>query len=501
MEIQFREKPCEFLRRIVHETAQQEETADVIVPDSFPDVARIVCCSASVIVRSKECRTGSVTLSGGIRACAVYVPEDGSQPRALDQYIPFSLRTDHPALSEQTQCVTDCFVRSADARMLNSRKVMFRVNLGCITDGYEPQSEAFYEPVETPPALQLKRQSFPLLLPAATGERSFPISETLTLPAGKPPIAQLLCWDSEAYVEDRKIVGNKAVFKGNLYVRLLYLTQDERPETAQIPVPFSQYCELESDCADQDLQLRLLHTGAQLEPEAESGRELILLVQLLAQCVVSRVETVQTVEDAFAVGQTLDADWKICRLNARLDRQTLRLPIRQSIETDAAAIVDSTIYPDFAQVSHQGSTAAIRVPLTVNLLCYDSENELQGITVRAEAVGETALAAQAQCDVRPQILPEGYAIAAGNSVELRYEADADVSTYAEQELRTLSEASLLPPEDEQPCRPSVVLFTNRERRSVWDIAKQYGADVGTVSAVNGLDGDSAEEGKILLIPM
>ena len=60
----------------------------MIVPDSFPDVERIVYAGASAIVRSKECRAGSVSVTGGLRAAALYVPDDGSQPRALDAYIP-----------------------------------------------------------------------------------------------------------------------------------------------------------------------------------------------------------------------------------------------------------------------------------------------------------------------------------------------------------------------------------------------------------------------------
>ena len=46
MELVFAEKPCRYLRRVVHAARAQEQTADVIVPDSFPDVFLfVIICS------------------------------------------------------------------------------------------------------------------------------------------------------------------------------------------------------------------------------------------------------------------------------------------------------------------------------------------------------------------------------------------------------------------------------------------------------------------------
>ena len=78
MELSFQTLPMRYLGNPIQGSQTQEQTAEVIVPDSCPDVARIVYTSASVIVRGKECRTGSVLVSGGIRASGARIVTYGA---------------------------------------------------------------------------------------------------------------------------------------------------------------------------------------------------------------------------------------------------------------------------------------------------------------------------------------------------------------------------------------------------------------------------------------
>ena len=159
MELTFQTLPMRYLGNPIHSSQSQEQTAEVIVPDSCPDVSRIVYASASVIVRGKECRTGGVLVSGGIRASALCVPEDDSGARTLESYIPFSLRIEHPSVTEQTQAVVSAFVRQIDARLINSRKILFRADLCCTADGYREEEETLYTFSAPPKELQIKRRT------------------------------------------------------------------------------------------------------------------------------------------------------------------------------------------------------------------------------------------------------------------------------------------------------------------------------------------------------
>ena len=81
MELEFETRTTDYLRQSIEGVCRQEQTLEVIVPDASPDAARVVYCGAQAVVRSRECRSGAIELTGGIQAGAVYLTEADGAPR------------------------------------------------------------------------------------------------------------------------------------------------------------------------------------------------------------------------------------------------------------------------------------------------------------------------------------------------------------------------------------------------------------------------------------
>ena len=95
MELVFQEQKLEILSRILCDTVSQEQTADVIIPDSMPDAERAADAFGTLLIRAEECTEDSAAVSGTVQAGALYIGEDGSVQR-VDAEIPFSVRRDFP---------------------------------------------------------------------------------------------------------------------------------------------------------------------------------------------------------------------------------------------------------------------------------------------------------------------------------------------------------------------------------------------------------------------
>lgn len=502
MELVFQNKTSAFLQRILHETRSQEQTAELIVPDSFPDAARIVSSCAEAILRGKECRQGSVTVSGAIRAGVLYMPDDESAPRALNAYVPFSLRIDHPAATEQMQSLLDLRVRSVDARMIHSRKVLLRVNLGCELTGFEQTSETFYALSEAPAGLQVKKQTYPLLLPSETAERSFAVSEELELPAGKAEI-ETLCWyTTQPLVTERKLIGNKAVFKGLLLVKALYQAADGSLNVFSQELPFSQYCELAQDYEEDALVLLPAVTGAELErmPDGQ-GKKLQLTVNLLMQALVQAVRPVELCEDAYTTRGTFEPEWKQYELPCRLDRQELHETLRGSFSAPVRAVIDSTLYPDYPEQSRTPAGVQVKAPCTVNIVYLDNDGALQGLMGRAQAESEIALSENGVCMARVSAGRDGFASPGSGGADIRYDVLFELESSAEQKLQSLCGGKLEPSARREGRRPAVVIRHAGRAQSVWELAKRYGTTEQAIRQVNQLPGEQVECGELLLIPI
>lgn len=498
MELQFEKTSLAFLDRTLNETRGQEVTAEVIVPDSFPDAERILCTSASCVLRGKECRTGSIILSGGIRASTLYVPEDGSWARPLDAYIPFSVRIDHPSAGESMQVLSCCAVRQADARLLNSRKILFRVSIGCTVQGFEARTEELCTLKDKPEQLEIRTQSYPLRLPLMTAEKPFVMTEDVELGAGEPPVTQIVSYTTVPEITDRKIVGARAVFKGELALHVLYQTAEHALMTLSRRIPFSQYCDLPEDADGDAMDAWLCVTGAELEAE-DGGARLVLSVSLAAQCLVTGTRTVELIEDAYAVGAALDAKWQELRPRCILDRQTQSMPLRQQINAEAAEIICCRVYADAPAQQRTDAGVRITAPLHIYLLYRDASGALQCAHQHAECVYETALAAGAQCSVCVTV-PECAALLSAGGAEVRAEVRFELEFTSDQTLRTLCGGTIDEAAAEE-SRPSVILRVCPAGTALWELAKEYAARAESIAGANHLTGDTVPEEMLLLIPM
>ena len=97
MELAFEKNAVDHLQKLVCQVVSQEETAETVVPDSLPDVGRIVGCWGVPVVRSKEWRQNGMGVSGGVSAWVLYVPEEGGAPRQVAVYLPLHRKVGIPA--------------------------------------------------------------------------------------------------------------------------------------------------------------------------------------------------------------------------------------------------------------------------------------------------------------------------------------------------------------------------------------------------------------------
>ena len=92
MEIAFQKAEFPCLTAAVNEVQNSEQTQELRLPDGMPDVGKVLCAWGQTILRGKEWRSDSLTVSGGMLIWVLYTPEDGSECRIVDGWLPFQLR-------------------------------------------------------------------------------------------------------------------------------------------------------------------------------------------------------------------------------------------------------------------------------------------------------------------------------------------------------------------------------------------------------------------------
>lgn len=500
MELSFQSHPYHFLRSVMQEVRFQEETAEIIVPDSYPDIATIADCYAEAILRGKDCRDGSVTVAGGIKGVILYNAEDQSYARDLEVYIPFAVKFEHLALTSNAQVHCNMQVRSVDARMINSRKAMLRVNISCEITAYEEGIDVRYHLDGNYPALQTKETVYTTTVPMETAERSFTINDTIELPLGRPSVSRIYEFRCRPELTDEKLVGNKAVFKGILRCKILYLAENETLCIHEQNFVFSQYCELHTDYDDETVHTQFMITGYDLESEAGTDRQISVSINILAQCVVNGTKSVTVIEDAYCVGHTLTPQWSECVLEGYLDQQNTTQVIRHRLPGELREILDTTIYWDHPEIVRSTDRMTVKVPATICVLGSDEKGILQMLTAKSEAVYDMALSDGAACHASAVPVGEVLSSLDPGGAEVRGSVLISISCFSREKLRSLCGGEIEELEADSGC-PALIVRAVEKETTLWELAKTYGTTIGDIMAANQLESNVLLRDSMLLLPI
>ena len=496
MELEFEKRGISYLQPLLQEVQNQEQTQELRLSDGMPDLGRVLGTWGQVILRSKEWRGDRVSISGGVMAFLLYVPEDGSEPRTMESWIPFQMKWDLPDGHHEGEIRIQCLLRFLDARVVSARKIMLRCGIASMGQAYRQETAMVSVPGEVPEDVQLRRNRYPLRIPKSAGEKTFQMEEELSLPPSAADIRKIVSYTLEPRVSECRMASGKLVFRGSAVLHLVYLGQEGTLESLDLEVPFSQLAEPEGELSqDARCELRMAVTALEVDPDPEG--KLHLKAGLLAQYLMDDRETVELVEDAYSPDRDLTLKNGELEVPQILDQQRVNIPVRQTIRQEAEKIADVTYLPDFP-VQRRGEGIQLELPGQFQVIWQDKDGVLQSSTARTEENWDMPGAEdiRVRATVLPGSAPSG---GMGSGLELKGDMLLDVTSTSRRGLPMVTGLTLGEEKARAENRPSLIL-RRAGNAGLWNIAKSTGSTVAAIEAANALENEPVPD-QILLIPV
>lgn len=496
MEIKFSQDFCRHLRRAVDQIQTQEQTQEMRLPESMPDIGRVLGAWGKVIIRSKEWRSGSMAVSGGVMAWVLYAPEDGSEPRSVETWIPFQMKWDLPETQHDgIICIQPC-LKGIDARSTSARKLIIRANISICGQGLESVETEIYGAQEVPEDVQLLTAVYPMELPCEAGEKLVQIDEDLVMPDGQPTAEKILRYDIVPVVAEQKVMTSRLVFHGKCMVHILYLS-DGKVCPCDTELTFSQYTDLDREYSP-NAAAQMMPILTNLELDMADNR-MQLKCALAVQYVIYDRKTVELVEDAYSPRRAVQLQCQMLQLPVRLDQRTETVPAAQTVNAEAQKIVDVCCLTDLPQRRQNPDAVDLFIPGVFQVLYYDPAGTLQCNAARFEQ--NIQIPADARTMVDGMILADTYPHAAANGQQIDLSAALKLQTasFAQQGQDMVCGLEMGECGEPDPTRPSLIL-QRYEDASLWDMAKESGSTVEAIRQANQLH-DEPEKGRMLLIPV
>ncbi len=486
--MQWNQKTCAFLQQKVNSVQNLEQTLELRLPDGMPDVGNVICAWGQPMIRSKQWRSESMHMSGGVNAWVLYAPEDGSGPRILECWLPVQGKWSFPESKREGVMRIGAQLRSVDARLLSARKLMVRACVGILGEALEPGEVQLTWPEGWPEDVQILENTYPMQVPREAGEKLISMEEELSLPEAK----KLIAWDITPHMTEQNVLGGRAVFKGDARLHLVYMDGEDRIRSGSFSLPFAQYSQLDSDY-DKEAMVNALPAVSSLELELSEGKVLVK-AGIICQYIVYDSIRLKVCQDAYSPFRSVECQMQMIIVPTLL--QELALPLEMSGEHNASGnTADSVFYPDYPVTYREGGDVILEVPGTFQNLFYDENGKLQAVT--ENVTQRLQLPAGENCCLCVQTCQLEELSDMGSQMTARIAISA--AAMANQEIVMVSDIQLGQENEPDPLRPSMIL-RRCEDMSLWELAKGCGSTVDAIRRANSLSSDPGPD-QMLLIPV
>ena len=109
MKLELIKEKYDYYEEILRRTDQQEETAELIISDTMPDVKDILSVWSQAFVKETSAESGKAKITGTIVSSVLYVPENGKGVCSTSTEIGFTVKLDSEKISDICKLICIAF--------------------------------------------------------------------------------------------------------------------------------------------------------------------------------------------------------------------------------------------------------------------------------------------------------------------------------------------------------------------------------------------------------
>ena len=489
---------------------------DFNVPDSKPDILRLLKTDGDIKISDKKQMNGKLLINGSLFFRILYISEDATRPlHTLQGELPFS-----ESINLSEECTLDNLnihweFEDLTANIINSRKYTIRSLVLFSISGEELVSRELVVDVSQDPNLYVRKLPLTLTGLAANQKDSLRIREELTLPNAKPDLAEILYYELQLNNADSRLGTDKFTISGDLSLFLCYLSEKDGtlPEYYETEIPVTSTIDC-TGCNENMIPYITLTPCArslEIRPDAD-GEERCLEAELILDLNIKLYEDqeLQLVNDMYSTHEQLHTEYTPLEYETLLQRNNSRVRLSDNLRLNPTL-------PKPLQICHSRSTVKLdSVRTTGEGLLVEGVLDIDIFYVSLEdnhplEVLSTSLPFSQMIEIHgitPDCIYEVHAVpdqlsalfADQDTIELKAGISFDCIVFTRHTDPFLTNCTASQPDsDDCAATPSISAYTVLPSDNLWDIAKRFRTSESSICEVNEITADTLTPGELLLI--
>lgn len=479
---------------------------DLNVSDSKRDILKILSQKITGYVSECSIRDNLFCAKAVLCATLLYLPEgaDALPVSALSHTDTIIIKEELPTSLVWDFSDVNLVITPQNPVFINSRKagirgrmqlgITLKENCSLATPNRDSDLECLEESVSAYTVLQCDADEFPVSL-------QFP------LPAGKPPVAEILEASLQIRNQDVKPISNKVVAKGDYTLKLLYASTLSTLETAEFSSPFTEIMDAKTEDEGQLMYEMIPCLGEIKVTENEENLPKSIhasgMLQIKIQSI--RPQEISLITDAYCP----NCNVKLLKRKATMEQLEILSPKTTAIkelmelpDLQLESILDISCIPVLTSSKQEGDRILLSGDLDTAIL-YQTPSGVNSLSrqIPFELVEDFISPAPFE-SVSAKLSSNhfSYNILNQSSLELRMGVTAQICLHHPKECEYV-EAIL--PDRENPVkldRAPIVAYIIKPGDTLFNIAKKYATTVDRLKAVNNIENDrNLKVGSYLII--
>lgn len=498
--------PCEQIS--LDTVAEQLVDIDFTLPDYCPDIEKILKCTLTPKVFTRNLSGGQVQVEGVSVVKVLYCDSVKKHIRCCEQTVPFSATFSAKSAPEQYLIFTNTKSEYINCRALSPRRLVIHGAFSLYVKIVEKSGVSLCGPGDDVP-LETYTEKIKCARMCAFCQDQFTVSEEITI-TNKPKIEALLRDSVSAMVTQVKTLPGKVIIKGEINLKVLYLSEIDSGTIDQIDylLPFSQILDSEGVEEDiiNDLTVDVLSYDIRLKSDHLSENPVIDLDVKMAATEIGYTMGEETIiKDAYSTEYESEV------MSDKIQMVSDVIQIQETVMNKSTIEIENTtiskvidIYNEYCIVTPIISENSIVFNGKANIciIALDEEGVPVYIerTIDFEHQYDTDIAVNSIGNGTACVASISYRLSENNTIELRTEIKITATAAVKDNYNCVVEVNGLEDKPIEKRKCALTLYYGQKGENMWDIAKRYNTKLRLLNEENAIDSETLESTQMLLIP-
>ncbi len=479
---------------------------DLLVPDTKPDVVKIIRVDSNVYITSKEIMDGNIKVTGQIAYYIIYISPDG-EIKGINMSYPFVKVLEDKEINKDMRGRIIPTIRNIIYSLPNERKisikteVIFRYKLAEIGEVEVLSKINDCDTLEC----KMSKDSFFNILEQKT--EVLDVREDIMLPEGLPGINEILRVSKEIVNTEYKVSYNKILVKGEIKTNIVYTSINNNRDvfSYETNIPFTGMIEFSniSDSSKFDIEYFLRNFDVSIDMSNDTGRMINISAEVALDAMMYEEKDIEYIEDFYSLDEELEYEKNGVSVikNKEEIEKSITLKDNIGVVPDMARLLDYTVDISNLAIKISGGNVYINGNIKINVM-YELTEDKKIESKTYDMLLDTTIPLSKDVDekyinVNMEVM-RGTVRIDGNNVDANIELA--VMIYIDN-VETINQINNIKEEKIDPSLfDSMNIYIVKKGDTLWDIAKKYKTSVAKIANTNDItDENKIDIGQKLLV--